>query len=94
MFLLAAIFKKYKVSKIQILALTFCLVFLFDPLFIHKLSFILSFSITAGIVLIAPTLKDKNKLLQLFAISLTATLITIPITAYFFYYINYNSLLI
>ncbi len=85
--------KKHKVSNIQKLALTFCTVFLLNPLFIYSISFIFTFLITFSLLLIAPLIKNKAKITKLFIASFTATITSFPVMSYFFYTVNINSFL-
>ncbi len=88
-YILSLIFYKHRFSKMQLLSLTFCLVFLFNPLLIYSIGFILTFLVTSALLIVIP--QFKNKLAKIIFASLIASIASFPILSYYFFSININS---
>lgn len=87
--LLALRFRLYRNSW-NILAFAFLLMALVDPYYIHDIGFQLSFLVTFGLLVFVPPLMKmipirKTELNALFAVTLSATLISFPLTIYYFH---------
>lgn len=76
-------------SNIKILILCAGLLILVNPYLIYNVGFLFSVIITFFIILISPTIKNKNNLERSFYISFVCFLSSIPILALYFHKINF-----
>lgn len=83
---------KLNISKFKILFLTAFLILLLDPFDLYNVGFLYTFIITFSVFLISNK-KYKNKLGEIFFVSLTTFLFSLPITIYLNYEINILSIL-
>ena len=85
---------KLELKLINLFILTFIIILFSNPYFIFDTGFIYSFTISFYLILFQKTLKDKSYLKSLFIVSLLSFSVSLPITLYFYYEINFLSIFI
>lgn len=75
-------------TNLDIASIAFILIVLIYPRYIFNTSFILSFLVTFIIILVSNLIKNKNKIIQIFIISICANVATLPIVINMNYSIN------
>ena len=83
--------KKHRFTALDGLAFSGFILFLFEPLSIFNLSFIMSYSLAFILILSKKILKDKSKITQSLLLSFIAFMIMIPIQLSINYKINFIS---
>lgn len=83
--------KKHRFTALDGLAFSGFILFLYEPLSIFNLSFIMSYSLAFILILSKKILKDKSKITQSFLLSFIAFMIMIPIQLSINYKINFIS---
>ena len=97
MYILFAINKclNLKIKKIDIMCLVLIIILLIHPFYIYNMAFQYSYSVSLSLIIFNYKIKHiKNYLLKLLYISFTSFLVTIPITTYYYYQINFISIIL
>lgn len=79
---------KLNFSSLDIVSIIFIILIIYNPYYMYDLGFILSFLVVFIIILFFPLLKNFSSLIQVLFISVSALIITLPITVNINYEIN------
>lgn len=84
---------KLKIKKIDIMFITLIISIIIKPFIIYDIGFIYSYIISFFLIIYSKNIKHRNKLLNLFNVTLTSFLVSFPITIYNNYEINVISII-
>ena len=85
---------KFDLKLLNLFILTFIIILFNNPYFIFDTGFIYSFTISFYLIYFQNLLKNKSYLKSLFLVSLLSFSVSLPITLYFYYEINFLSIFI
>ncbi len=84
----------FKIETIKIVILTFCILALGNPNILFDIGFEFSFVVSFYLIFAQNKLKSKNYFISLFKVSAISFLVSLPITIYYFYQINFLSVVL
>ena len=94
-FLLSSInkYNYFYVTNLNLFILTLCITLLINPYYVYDLGFLYSYIISMALIMCSKILDDKKYFYSLFLTSLISFLVSIPITLYNFYELNFMSII-
>ena len=94
-FLLSSInkYNYFYISNLNLFLLTLSITLLINPYFIYDLGFLYSYVISMALIMCSKILDNKKYFVSLFLTSLISFLVSLPITLYNFYEINFMSII-
>ena len=94
-FLLSSInkYNYFYISNLNLFLLTLSITLLINPYYIYDLGFLYSYVISMSLIMCSDILENKKYFVSLFLTSLISFLVSLPITLYNFYEINFMSII-
>ena len=83
-----------EIKTVKVLFFTFIILLLFNPFYIYDIGFIYSFVISFFLIVLSKKLNSKSYLKNVFLISLISFFVSLPITLYNSYEINFFSIIL